>query len=502
MSLLKQSSTAQPLVFLMVDSADHLSPKTGLSPTVTLSKNGGTFASPAGAVSEIGSGWYKCAGNATDTGTLGPLILHATATGADPVDVLYEVVAFDPQSATNLGLTNLDAAVSSRSTYAGGAVASVTGNVGGNVTGSVGSVTGNVGGISGVTLPGTVPSLAQITGALPTDSTIAADVQTGLTAQGYTSTRAGYLDTLNGLVQAVWDKATSALTTVGSIGKLIVTNLDAAISSRLASGNVTVGGYASGQDPATLVLDVVASGHNTANTVGAKINSAGSAGDPWSTALPGSYASGTAGNIVGNRLDAAVSSRLAASSYTAPDNASIAAAVNDLVSLLARTDPTTVLTAIKTVTDKLATMINGTPAFTSAALANAPSGSAPTASQVAAAVWDLATSGHTTTGTFGAAMSAAGSAGDPWATSLPGSYGAGTAGSLLTRIAGLAGRNVVLRDLTANANGKATGGTLRVYDTATAAQTDDGTTGLIGSYALTWTYSGVVLTGQKIREVS
>jgi hypothetical protein len=53
------------------------------------------------------------------------------------------------------------------------------------------------------------------------------------------------------------------------------------------------------------------------------------------------------------------------------------------------------------------------------------------ASEIAAAVWDLATSGHTTSGTFGAAMNAAGSAGDPWATTVPGAYGAGTAGFIL-----------------------------------------------------------------------
>lgn len=40
---------------------------------------------------------------------------------------------------------DVDATISSRSTYAGGAVASVTGNVGGNVAGSVGSVTADVG---------------------------------------------------------------------------------------------------------------------------------------------------------------------------------------------------------------------------------------------------------------------------------------------------------------------------------------------------------------------
>lgn len=90
---LKLSSTARPLLFLMLSETDHVTGVTGLSPTVTLSKNGGAFASPAGAVTEVGNGWYKVAGNATDTATLGPLLLHATGTGADPCDVVYDVVA-------------------------------------------------------------------------------------------------------------------------------------------------------------------------------------------------------------------------------------------------------------------------------------------------------------------------------------------------------------------------------------------------------------------------
>ncbi len=49
-------------------------------------------------------------------------------------------------------IANLDAAVSSRSTFAGGAVASVSGNVGGNVAGSVGSVVGAVGSVTGLTV--------------------------------------------------------------------------------------------------------------------------------------------------------------------------------------------------------------------------------------------------------------------------------------------------------------------------------------------------------------
>lgn len=103
----KQSDITYPLFFLMVDSTDHVTGKTGLSPTVTISKNGGAFASPSGAVSEVGNGLYKVAGNATDSNTVGELWVHATATGADPTDTSYTVVAYDPFDSVRLGLTAL-----------------------------------------------------------------------------------------------------------------------------------------------------------------------------------------------------------------------------------------------------------------------------------------------------------------------------------------------------------------------------------------------------------
>lgn len=67
------------------------------------------------------------------------------------------------------------------------------------------------------------------------------------------------------------------------------------------------------------------------------------------------------------------------------------------------------LADINTDTDLLAQLVElssppGGPRLTQEALENAPSGggSAPSAATIAAAVWDLATSGHTTAGTFGA----------------------------------------------------------------------------------------------------
>lgn len=91
-----ENQTLEPLLFLLISSADHIQPKTGATPTVTISKNGAAFATPVGAVTEIGSGWYKVAGNASDSDTLGPLLLHATAAGADPTDEQFDVVDYNP----------------------------------------------------------------------------------------------------------------------------------------------------------------------------------------------------------------------------------------------------------------------------------------------------------------------------------------------------------------------------------------------------------------------
>jgi hypothetical protein len=81
-----------------------------------------------------------------------------------------------------------------------------------SVTGAVGSVTGNVGGSVGSVTAGVT-------------------VTTNNDKTGYSLSAAG--------IQAIWDALTSALTTVGSIGKRIVDNLDATISSRLATSGYT-----------------------------------------------------------------------------------------------------------------------------------------------------------------------------------------------------------------------------------------------------------------------
>ena len=90
-------------------------------------------------------------------------------------------------------------------------IASVTGAVG-SVTGAVGSVTGNVGG-------NVVGSVASVTAGVT--------VTTNNDKTGYALSSAG--------VQAIWDAAVSALTTVGSIGKRIVDYLTGDVYARIGA---------------------------------------------------------------------------------------------------------------------------------------------------------------------------------------------------------------------------------------------------------------------------
>lgn len=86
--------------------------------------------------------------------------------------------------------------------------------------------------------------------------------QAALTAQGYTTTRAGYMDALNGLVASVW-----------------------------AYGSRTLTGFG------TLVADIWAYATRTLTSVDALLG--GIAAGIWGEALPGSYLAGSAGYKVG-----------------------------------------------------------------------------------------------------------------------------------------------------------------------------------------------------------
>jgi hypothetical protein len=114
MRLYQKDITSKKVILYMVDDSDHVSPETGLTLTVRVSKNGGAFAAGAGSVAELEDGLYAYTFGAGDVDTLGPVVIKATATGADQCVVEGRVVAFDPDDASALGLGRLDAAITSR----------------------------------------------------------------------------------------------------------------------------------------------------------------------------------------------------------------------------------------------------------------------------------------------------------------------------------------------------------------------------------------------------
>ena len=275
MRIVKQSSSSRALVFLMVDSSDHITGKTGLTPTVTISKNGAAFGSPSGAVSEIGSGLYKVAGNATDSNTLGSLILHATATGADPVDVEFEVVAFDPQDAVRMGQTALPNATA--------------------------------GALNGLPLSADTAGRVDVLKINGTSQT-ARDIGASVLLSSGTGT--GQVNLALGRVGVNWGDVTNQSTVVNLSSTTISTSqaigsVSGAVGS--VSGNVTVGGYAAGQAPlqptvAGRTLDVTTTGEagiDWAN-IGSPTSTVGLTNTTISTGQTITSVSGAVGSVTGN----------------------------------------------------------------------------------------------------------------------------------------------------------------------------------------------------------
>ena len=106
-----KQSTGKNVMLLMVDSTDHITGKTGLTLTITASKDGAAFAGIAPTVTDRGNGWYNVALTASHTDTLGDLALHITVAAADPADmvILVEAGATDADVSTRLATASYTA---------------------------------------------------------------------------------------------------------------------------------------------------------------------------------------------------------------------------------------------------------------------------------------------------------------------------------------------------------------------------------------------------------
>lgn len=317
--------------------------------------------------------------------------------------------------------------------------AALTGNITGNLSGSVGSVTGNVGG----NVTGSVGSVA--TGGI-TATSIAAD------AIGASELAA---DAVSEIATGVWAAATRTLSAGTNIvlakgtGITGFNDLDAAgirTAVGLASANLDTQldalptnaelstALGTADDAILAVLGTPAGASLAADVAAVKAQTAAIETDTQDIQgrLPAALVSGRIDASVGAMAANVMTAAAAAADLTTELQSGLATA-SALSTLTGYVD--TEVAAIKAVTDKLDTAVEldgSVYRFTTNALEQAPSGGGGlTLADIADAVWDEAISGHLTSGTTGAALNAAGSAGDPWSTPLPGAYGSGTAGKII-----------------------------------------------------------------------
>jgi len=123
---------------------------------------------------------------------------------------------------------------------------------------------------------------------------------------------------VSGAVGSVTGAVGSVTGAVGSVAGNVDGNVSGSVAS-VATGGITAGSIAADAIGASeLAADAVAeiadavwdeaiAGHAGVGSTGEQLAAAGAAGDPWATALPGAYGAGTAGKIVGDNIDAPLS---------------------------------------------------------------------------------------------------------------------------------------------------------------------------------------------------
>ncbi len=327
MIFLKQSTASQeiPLGYF-VDSTDGNTEETALTianTDIKLWKTGATTLANknSGGATAISNGIYYAVLDATDTDTLGPLVIFVHVTGALTVRLECCVLAANVYDSLIGATDKLDV---NTAEIAGANVSTSTAQIGVNVV--------NAGGTAWAS--GALTSGVFGTGAI-TASAIAADAVTEIAAGVWNSTRATYT-TAGTFGQGVASVQGNVTGSVGSVtsGVTVTTNNDKtgytltqSFPTNFASMAITVGGAVTvgtnndktgysltvtpptSADIADAVWDEALSGHTTVGSTGKALSDASSAGDPWSTAVPGAYSAGSAGYILGTNLDASVSSR-------------------------------------------------------------------------------------------------------------------------------------------------------------------------------------------------
>jgi hypothetical protein len=253
-----------------------------------------------------------------------------------------------------------------------------------------------------ITFP-TTATLASTTNITAGTVTTATNVTTvnGLAANVLTAA-ATAADFGTEIATAIWQDATAGdFTVASSIGKALYT------------GNVVPGGAGG----------LFIAGSNAATTVNFTGSLSGSVGSV--TGAVGSVTGNVGGNVtgsVGSVTGAVGSVTGAVGSVTGNVGGNVTGTIGGLTAA-----------ALKDFfdTDSTTTYASAVAGSVVKEIADNAGGASLTVADIVDGVWDEAIAGHVTSGSTGEALSAAGGAGDPWITALPGAYSAGQAGYIV-----------------------------------------------------------------------
>lgn len=279
---------------------DSNGPKTGDSANLTfyVSKDGGTAtALTDSSASELSStnapGVYVCDVTAGETDADTLLFSAKSSTSGVKLD---PVIAFPDTLPTNLGSLSINGSGQVDVIKIAGTTQTAR-DIGASVLLSSGTGTGQV------------------------------SLSSGTVTVGTNNDKTGY-GLSSAAVQAIWDALTSALTTVGSIGKRLADNVDVATSTRSTYAGADTAGT-------TTLLSRIASAitlSGGAVTVGTNNDKTGyglsstAVQAIWDAATSALTTVGSIGKWIVDKIDVVLSTRLASAGYTAPDNTNIGVA--------------------------------------------------------------------------------------------------------------------------------------------------------------------------------
>jgi hypothetical protein len=321
--IIARQSTARTVTVGPVLDADGAAVTDGVVADLKIAKNGGAPAALNGSatLTHRHTGYYSLALTASDLDTVGTAEVTMDDTvNAMPikeVTVLEEAVydVWYPPSATG--------AVLLQATQTGVTIPTVT------------TLTNAPSDSSGVTtLLSRVPSgiftgitsLAQWLGLIAGKQTGNSTARTEIRATGAGS---GTFDETTDSQEAVRDRGDAAWTTATGFSTHSASDVWA-VGTRVLTAATNISGPIADQ----VWEEAIADHSGTAGSTAEALNAAGSAGDPWTTALPGAYTSGQAGKIIGDNINATISSRATPAqvatelgTYDAPTKAELDSAV-------------------------------------------------------------------------------------------------------------------------------------------------------------------------------